>query len=122
MSAKRKQRISDVALAEERERLELKARGLDEIAGLLTKVDTVIDEILTARDRLEAAGMSRMEIVRKLDAVNINRRILRLKREGWAAEVGTQSDEEDSLSEGKDNQELSSEEEHDGLDNESAYE
>lgn len=117
MSAKRKQRISDVALAEERERLERKARGLDEIAGLLTKVDAVIDEILTARDRLEAAGMSRMEIVRKLDAGNINRRILRLKREEWDAEVGTQSDEEDSLSEGKDNQELSSEEEHDGLDN-----
>ena len=122
MSAKRKQRISDVALAEERERLERKARGLDEIAGLLTKVDAVIDEILTARDRLEAAGMSRMEIVRKLDAGNINRRILRLKREEWDAEVGTQSDEEDSLSEGKDNQELSSEEEHDGLDNEPVYE
>ena len=122
MSAKRKQRISDVALAEERERLERKARGLDEIAGLLTKVDAVIDEILTARDRLEAAGMSRMEIVRKLDAGNINRRILRLKREEWDAEVGTQSDEEDSLSEGQDNQELSSEEEHDGLDNESVYE
>lgn len=122
MSAKRKQRISDVALAEERERLERKAQGLDEIAGLLTKVDAVIDEILTARDRLEAAGMSRMEIVRKLDAGNINRRILRLKREEWAAEVGTQPNEDDSLSEGKDNQELSSEEEHDGLDNESVYE
>lgn len=122
MSAKRKQRISDVALAEERERLERKAQGLDEIAGLLTNVDAVIDEILTARDRLEMAGMSRMEIVRKLDAGNINRRILRLKREEWAAEVGTHSNEEDSLSEGKDNQELSSEEEHDGLDNESVYE
>ena len=122
MSAKRKQRISDVALAEERERLERKAQGLDEIAGLLTKVDAVIDEILTARDRLEVAGMSRMEIVRKLDAGNINRRILRLKREEWAAEVGTQPNEEDSISEGKDNQELSSEEEHDGLDNESVYE
>lgn len=94
MSAKRKQRISDVAFAEEREMLERKAQGLDEIAGLLTKVDALIGDILAARERLEAAGMSRMEIVRKLGAVSINRRILRLKPEEWDAEVGGEHPDE----------------------------
>ena len=97
MSAKRKQRVSDVAFAQEREMLKLKSEGLDTIAALLTKVDLMVGEILDAREALEAIGMSRMEIVRKLGAVNINRRILRMKREDWAAEVG--GDLEDSADE-----------------------
>lgn len=114
MSAKRKQRVSDVAFAEEREMLERKAQGLDEIAGLLTKVDVLIGDILTARERLEAAGMSRMEIVRKLGAVNINRRILRMKPEEWAAEVGTERTDEESPVEQNDSQDLSADTRQDG--------
>ncbi|MFT3944355.1 MAG: hypothetical protein QM705_11125 [Ancrocorticia sp.] len=87
----RRARISDVALAEEREALRIKAEGLDKIASLLAKIDALIGDVLDERSKLEEVGMSSLKVVELLGAQNINRRILRIRRDEWALEVGAQT-------------------------------
>lgn len=73
-------RRSEELFTDERKAIEEKTDEVEKLIVALDRLDEAIDDVLTIRDRLTSLGLTRAELVRKLDPHPIAIQVLKCKR------------------------------------------
>lgn len=78
---KQTRRTADQILFAEHEKFEQKKRALRALEKLLKRLDAVCDDVRASRDKLEALGMNRAEIIEAFEVDAVTAKVLKSSSE-----------------------------------------